>query len=1048
MNWSAIFIKRPVATTLLTLAIALPGIAAFYSLPIASLPQVEMPSIDVNAKLPGASAETMASSVASPLERSLGTIAGVNEMTSSSSKGATRISLQFDLERNADGAARDVQAAINAARSMLPADLPSNPTYRKSGPNAIMHIALTSKIYSQAQLYDLAFSVLGQRSSQVDGVGQVTVNGSALRSVRVELNPTILNQYGIALDQVRTAIATANASRPKGFIENGKQRWQIDVNDQAKRALDYEELIIAWRNGAPIRLKDIAEIKDSVQEVRNAGTVNGKPAVMLSINNIPGANVVATVDAVKELLPRMKPLIPAGVELQVLIDRSSTVRKSLREVEQTLLISIGLVVLVTFAFLRNGRASLIPSIAIPVSLLGTLTIIYLCGFSLNNLSLMALIISTGFVVDDAIVVVENTSRHIENGMHPIQAALRGVREVSFTVIAMSLSLVAVFVPLLMMGGVVGRMFREFSITLTAAVGISLLVSLTLTPMLCSRLMKPHSKESGIAAWLGRAFELPLSAYQRSLDWVLRHGVITLLMLGATIILNVYLYTIVPKGFFPQQDTGRLQGNFQGDQNISFWAMRQKIDQLMKIIAKDPDIEVYYEYSGGFGGGQSNNGSMNARLKPRAERDVSAQEIVARLRPKLEKVAGASLRLNAQQDFNIGVRPGAAEYQYTMLSNNVEDLRAMAPRVRNALVKLPELADVSSDAQDKGLQTILQVDRDAASRLGITQKQIDVTLNDAFGQRLASTIYEPLNQYYVVLTLAPQFAQGPESLEQIYLTTSNNNSNKTSNNSSSSNARIPLSAISHWTTTNTALSVNHESQFAAATISFNLAQGVSLEQATEAIEVAFAKLNPPDSMRGSFAGKAKAFQESLKSQPWLILTALLIVYIVLGILYESTIHPLTIISTLPSAGIGALLALLLFNSELTIIAMIGVVLLIGIVMKNAIMMVDAALLIEREQGLSPEQAIRQACLQRFRPILMTTFAAMLGALPLAIGVGDGAELRQPLGISIVGGLLLGQILTLYTTPVVYLYLDRLRLWAAAKKHGLNTLAKLNTQPGAS
>src|SRR5450830_1718494 len=1039
MNWSAIFIKRPVATTLLTLAIALPGIAAFYSLPIASLPQVEMPSIDVNAKLPGASAETMASSVASPLERSLGTIAGVNEMTSSSSKGATRISLQFDLERNADGAARDVQAAINAARSMLPADLPSNPTYRKSGPNAIMHIALTSKIYSQAQLYDLAFSVLGQRSSQVDGVGQVTVNGSALRSVRVELNPTILNQYGIALDQVRTAIATANASRPKGFIENGKQRWQIDVNDQAKRALDYEELIIAWRNGAPIRLKDIAEIKDSVQEVRNAGTVNGKPAVMLSINNIPGANVVATVDAVKELLPRMKPLIPAGVELQVLIDRSSTVRKSLREVEQTLLISIGLVVLVTFAFLRNGRASLIPSIAIPVSLLGTLTIIYLCGFSLNNLSLMALIISTGFVVDDAIVVVENTSRHIENGMHPIQAALRGVREVSFTVIAMSLSLVAVFVPLLMMGGVVGRMFREFSITLTAAVGISLLVSLTLTPMLCSRLMKPHSKESGIAAWLGRAFELPLSAYQRSLDWVLRHGVITLLMLGATIILNVYLYTIVPKGFFPQQDTGRLQGNFQGDQNISFWAMRQKIDQLMKIIAKDPDIEVYYEYSGGFGGGQSNNGSMNARLKPRAERDVSAQEIVARLRPKLEKVAGASLRLNAQQDFNIGVRPGAAEYQYTMLSNNVEDLRAMAPRVRNALVKLPELADVSSDAQDKGLQTILQVDRDAASRLGITQKQIDVTLNDAFGQRLASTIYEPLNQYYVVLTLAPQFAQGPESLEQIYLTTSNNTGN---------NARIPLSAISHWSTTNTALSVNHQGQFAAATISFNLAQGVSLEQATEAIEIAFAKLNPPDSMHGSFAGKAKAFQESLKSQPWLILTALLIVYIVLGVLYESTIHPLTIISTLPSAGIGALLALLLFKSELTIIAMIGVVLLIGIVMKNAIMMVDAALLIEREQGLSPEQAIRQACLQRFRPILMTTFAAMLGALPLAIGVGDGAELRQPLGISIVGGLLLGQILTLYTTPVVYLYLDRLRIWAAAKKHGLNKLAKLNTQPGAS
>lgn len=1034
MNWSSIFIRRPVATTLLTLAIALPGVASFFSLPIASLPQVEMPSIDVNAKLPGASAETMASSVAAPLERSLGTIAGVNEMTSSNTKGSTRISLQFDLARNADGAARDVQAAINAARAMLPADLPSNPTYRKSGPNSIMHIALTSKIYSQPQLYDLAFTVLGQRISQVDGVGQVTVNGSALRSVRVEVNPTILNQYGIPLEQVRTAIASANASRPKGFIENSHRRWQIDVNDQVKQALDYADLIVAWRNNAPIRLKDIAEIKDSVQEVRNAGTVNGKPAVTLSINNIPGANVVATVDAVKELLPRMKPLIPAGVELEVLIDRSSTVRKSLHEVEQTLLISIGLVVLVTFAFLRNGRASLIPSIAIPVSLLGTLTIIYMCGFSLNNLSLMALIISTGFVVDDAIVVVENTARHIESGMHPIQAAIQGVREVSFTVIAMSLSLVAVFIPLLMMGGVVGRMFREFSVTLTAAVAISLLVSLTLTPMLCSRLMKPHTPDTGFAAWLGRAFEYPLRGYQRSLDWVLRHGIVTLFMLGATIILNVYLYTIVPKGFFPQQDTGRLQGFFQGDQNISFWAMRQKIDQLMKIVAKDPDIETYYEYSGGFGGGQSNTGSMNARLKPRAERDASAQEIVDRLRPKLQRVPGAVLRLNAQQDFNIGVRTGSAEYQYTMLSNNVDDLRAMAPRVRNALSRLPELTDVSSDAQDKGLQTNLFVDRDAASRLGVTQRQIDVALNDALGQRLATTIYEPLNQYYVVLTLAPQFAEGPESLEQIFLSTA-------------SNAKIPLSAISHWETKNSALSVNHEGQFAAATISFNLAQGVSLEQATEAIESAFAKLNPPDSMHGSFSGKAKAFQDSLKSQPWLVLTALLIVFIVLGILYESTMHPLTIISTLPSAGIGALLALILFKSELTIIAMIGVVLLIGIVMKNAIMMVDAALLIEREQGLPPQQAIRQACLQRFRPILMTTFAAMLGALPLAFGVGDGAEIRQPLGISIVGGLMLGQILTLYTTPVVYLYLDRLRLWTNSKWHHLNSSPKLKSNPSA-
>jgi len=1025
MSWSAAFIRRPVATSLLAVAIALPGIAAFYSLPIASLPQVEMPSIDVNARLPGASAETMAASVASPLERSLGTIAGVNEMTSSSSKGQTRISLQFDLERNADGAARDVQAAINAARSMLPADLPSNPTYRKSGPNSIMHIALTSEIFSQPQLYDLAFTILGQRISQVDGVGQVTVNGSALRSVRVEVNPTILNQYGIALEQVRTAIATANAGLPKGFIENNNRRWQIDVNDQAKRAVDYADLIIVWKNGAPIRLRDVADIKDSVQEVRNAGTINDEPGVVLSVNNIPGANVVATVDAVKALIPRLKPLIPAGVELEVLIDRSTTVRKSLHEVEQTLLISIGLVILVTFAFLRNGRATLIPTIAIPISLLGTLAIIYLCGFSLNNLSLMALIISTGFVVDDAIVVVENTSRHIEKGMAPFQAALQGIREVSFTVIAMSVSLIAVFIPLLMMGGVVGRMFREFSITLATAVAISLLVSLTLTPMLCSHLLKPIKAEQGLSAWLGNTFNIPLQAYQRSLDWVLRHSILTLLMLGATIVLNIYLYTVVPKGFFPQQDTGRLQGNFQGDQNISFWAMRQKIDQFMKIIAKDPDIEAYYEYSGGFGGGQSNNGTMNVRLKPRTERSASAQEIVARLRPKLEKVPGAALRLNAQQDFNIGVRPGSAEYQYTLLSNNVDDLRVFAPKVRNELSRLPELTDVSSDSQDKGLQTSLFVDRDTAARLGVTQRQIDTALNNAFGQRLASTIYEPLNQYYVVLTLAPQFAQGPAALEQIFLTTSDN-------------VRIPLSAISHWEDTNIPLSVNHEGQFAAATISFNLAQGVSLEKATEAIETAFVKLNPPDSMRGSFAGKAKAFQDSLKSQPWLILTALLTIYIVLGILYESTIHPITIISTLPSAGIGALLALILFKSELSIIAMIGVILLIGIVMKNAIMMIDAALLIEREQGLPPEQAIRQACLQRFRPILMTTFAAILGALPLTLGVGDGAEVRQPLGISIVGGLMLGQILTLYTTPIVYLYLDRLRLYVNRKWHGVKSL----------
>lgn len=1013
MSWSAVFIRRPVATSLLAAALALPGIAAFFALPIASLPQVEMLSIDVNARLPGASAETVASSVAAPLERALGNIAGVNEMTSSSNKGQTRISLQFDLERDADGAARDVQAAINASRTLLPAGLQSNPSYRKSGPMSIMYIALTSDIYSQPQLYDIAFTLLGQRISQVDGVGMVNVNGSALRSVRVEINPTVLNQYNVTLEQVRTAIAAANANLPKGFVENAQRRWQIDVNDQARRASDYSDLIIAWRNAAPIRLKDVAEIKDSVQELRSSGSVNGRPGVVLMINGIPGANLVETTDAIKALIPRLKPLLPAGVEMDVIIDRSQIVRSSLHEVEITLMISIALVILITFIFLRNARAALIPSIAIPISLLGTLAVIYLCGFSLNNLSLMALIISTGFVVDDAIVVVENTIRHIENGMQPLQAAFKGVREVSFTVIAMSASLVAVFIPLLFMGGVVGRMFREFSITLASAVVISLIVSLTLTPMLCSQLLKPHSQENWLATWLKNLFDIPLKAYQRALVWVIRFRLFTVCMLAVVVLINVYLYTIVPKGFFPMQDTGRIQGYFQGDQNISFWAMREKVNQFMRIIAEDPDVDAYFENTGGFGGGQSNTGGMNIRLKPRSERDASAQEIVARLRPKLEKVPGATLRLNPQQEFSIGVRPGSAEYQYTLLSNEVSDLSIYIPRLTDALSKLPQLVDVTSDAQDKGLQTNLFVDRDAASRFGITQVQIDTALNNAFGQRLASTIYEPLNQYYVVLTLASEFAQGPKSLDQIYLTTSNN-------------ARIPLSTISRWELQNTPLSINHEGQFAAATISFNIAPGYALDTATQAIEEAFTKLNPPDSIHGAFAGKAKAFKASLDSQPWLILTALITIYIVLGILYESTIHPITIISTLPSAGIGALLALLLFKSELTIIAMIGIILLIGIVMKNAIMMIDAAQLIEKEHGFTPEKAIQLACSQRFRPILMTTFAAVLGALPLLLGVGDGAEIRQPLGISIVGGLILGQILTLFTTPVVYIYLEHLRL----------------------
>lgn len=1010
MKWLTLFLRRPVATTLLALAIALPGVAAYFALPIASLPQVEMPSIDVFARLPGASAETMAAAVASPLERSLGNIAGVNEMTSNSTKGQTRISLQFDLGRNADGAARDVQAAINAAVPGLPAGMQSNPTWRKSGPNMIMHIALTSEHYSQRELYDIASTLVGQRISQVDGVGQVNVNGSALRAVRVEVNPLTANQYGVSLEQVRTVIANTNAHLPKGFIESASKRWQLDVNDSGRQAADFKNLIVTWRNGAPIHVSDIAVVTDSVQELRSAGSVKGKPGVVISVNNIPGANIVATVDGIQALLPRLKPLLPPGVAMEVLIDRSTIVRQSLHEVQRTLLISMALVILVTFVFLRSGRAALIPSIAIPVSLAGTLTVIYLCGFSLNNLTLMALIIATGFVVDDAIVVVENTARHIEAGMRPMAAAWQAVHEVSFTIIAMSLSLIAAFIPLLFMDGVVGRMFREFSVTLAATVLISLLVSLTLTPVLASRLLKPHAAGT-LSGWLARGFDWPHHAYERALRWSVRHGWLILGLFGLAIASNVYLYSMVPKGFFPLQDTGRLQGNFEGDQNLSFWAMRDKVEQFMRIIAEDPDIDTYYEYTGGFGGGQSNTGMLNARLKPRDQREVSAQEVVDRLRPQLERVAGASLRMRPQQEFNIGLRPGAAEFQYTLLASSVEDLRQFSPKLRDAMSKLPELTDVSSDAQDKGLQTKLMVDRDAATRLGITQQQIDTALNNAFGQRLVSTIYEPLNQYYVVLTVAPRFAQGPESLQNIYL-------------NSAQNQRIPLASLAHWEMVNTPLAVNHEGQFAAATISFNLAQGYALDAASQAIETAFAALDPPDTLHGAFSGKAKAFKESMDSQPWLILTALIAIYIVLGMLYESLVHPLTILSTLPSAGIGALLALLWFDSELTIIAMIGIVLLIGIVMKNAIIMIDAALYLRRHQALSAEAAILQAASQRLRPILMTTFAAVLGAVPLLLGVGDGAEIRQPLGISIVGGLLVGQVLTLFTTPVVYLFLDKL------------------------
>jgi multidrug efflux pump len=1012
VRFFALFIHRPVATTLLTLAIALAGVLGFRLLPVAPLPQVDFPVIVISASLPGASPEIMASSVATPLERSLGRIAGVSEMTSTSSLGSTRIILVLDFDRDINGAARDVQAAINAAQSLLPTGMPSRPTYRKVNPSdaPIMIMTLTSDIYNPGQLYDYASTQLAQKLSQIEGVGDVTVGGSSLPAVRVALNPQALFNQGVSLDAVREAIANANQRRPQGALEDPQQRWQLRTNDELKTASDYAPLVVHYSNGAAVKLADVASVQDSVQDVRNAGMADGKPAVLLLVRKTPEANVIDTVDRIRAELPTLHQTIPAAIDLQIAQDRSPTIRASLHEVEQSLTIAVALVIMVVFVFLRSGRATLIPAAAVPVSLIGTFAAMYLCGFSLNNLSLMALTIATGFVVDDAIVVLENIARHVEAGMKPLQAALTGVREVGFTVLSMSLSLIAVFLPLLMTGGLIGRFFSEFAITLSVAIAISMVVSLTLTPMMCACLLKPHALRSQPRRrGAGRMLLAIQQGYGRSLGWVLNHARWVLLLLFATVALTVWLFIQVPKTFMPEQDTGRLSGSISADQSISFQAMRQKLQDFMVIVKADPAVESVVGFTGGM---RTNSGSMFISLKPLSERSENAQAVIARLRAKLAKEPGANLYLNAVQDLRAGGRESNASYQYSLLSDDLAALREWEPKIRQAFSALPQLADVNSDQQDKGSEMALIYDRESMSRLGIDVSEANALLNNAFGQRQISTIYQPLNQYKVVMEVDPRYTQDISALDQMFVI---NGDGKP----------IPLAWFARWQPANAPLSVNHEGLSAASTISFNLPEGVSLSEASAAIDRTMTAIGVPSSVRGSFAGTAQVFEQSQSSQLWLMLAAIAAVYIVLGILYESYVHPLTILSTLPSAGVGALLALTLFNTPFSLIALIGILLLIGIVKKNAIMMVDFALDAQRSGNLSARDAIFQACLLRFRPILMTTLAALFGALPLVITSGDGAELRQPLGITIAGGLIMSQLLTLYTTPVVYLYMDKLR-----------------------
>jgi len=1042
VNLSGPFIRRPVATILLTIGLAMAGIAAFFVLPVSPLPQVDFPTVSVSANLSGASPQTMASSVATPLERRLGTISGVNEMTSSSSTGSTRITLQFDLNRQIDGAAREVQAAINAARADLPATLRSNPTYRKANPSdaPIIILALTSDTKTPGQIYDAVSNVVAQRLAQVSGVGDVEIGGGSLPAVRISANPFLLNQYGVAMEDVRAAIQSANANRPKGALEGHGQRYQVYTTGAGRKAADYAGLVVAWRNGAPIRLSDVAQVTDSVADTRTLGLFNGKPSIIVLITAQPGANIIKTVDSVRAVLPELRAQLPADITVDVASDRTNSIRASLHEIEVTLLISIILVIVVVSVFLRSARATFIPAAATIVSLLGTFGVMYLLGFSLNNLSLMAITVATGFVVDDAIVVLENTARHIEKGMDRFSAALLGAREVGFTVLSISISLVAVFIPLLFMGGQVGRLFREFAVTLSAAVLISLVISLTTTPMMCAYLLRPEKKEkeNRLSRFFEAGFNRVHRIYEHSLDWALHAKPLVIALLVAVIAMTAWLYIAVPKGFFPQQDSGQLNAGIRADQSVSSQAMQKKLRQVVNIIRKDKAVDTVVGFTGG---GRAGGGFLFVNLKPVGERKEKGSEVIARLRPQLQRVTGLSVFLNPVQDLRMGGRQSNSTYQYTLTSDNSAALKEWAAKLAEAMKAHDDvLTDVDSDQQENGVETLVTIDRDSAARMGVTPRAVDNALYNAFGQRQVATIYEDVNQYAVILEWQQKFAQGPEALNDVQAPTRPSGTATAAGPSvnpalrdpstgsalnTSATAMTPLSAIATVSQNATPTSVNHQNGELATTVSFNLADGKSLSDAQVAVAQAEAEIGMPTSVRGSFQGQARQANDQMKQQPLLILAAIVAIYIVLGILYESYVHPVTVLSTLPAAGVGAVVALLIFKMEFSIIALIGVFLLLGIVKKNAILIIDFALDAQRSRGLSAQEAVREASLLRFRPILMTTLAAALGALPLAIGFGEGAELRRPLGVAIIGGLIASQLLTLITTPVVYVYLDRLR-----------------------